>query len=457
MKTALLVKYTSLSLILIVTPVIVFFGLRFDSKQQQKPITADYIQQEELTSDLPPHRDSTKQEEQRKNSKTARNKGYVLILKGKQQITSGVIALLSQSCLFRNINKNIDMVVPYIDTSLLGFSPLLNKNAPLKKSASQLSLFDTYDRKELEAIFAAEDLAHLADFSTFLKKAPRDIILVINSFSPTKTEHPTLEEINKVFQPQGFQVIKVVRLNFQNTGRLSLNDFKEKIYENSDPVNVTVMIDNFGPVLDISRPPDSLYESIDTPCMSRFNKYLAHFTPSPLIKKYTQAYIKKHLNQPYISVMFRTQHMINPYDSTEKQKAIINRCITDTLTQLNTLKNKHNINSVFVSLDIGRHGSIDQSNKSGSKTAVNIRKNVKSLIPSAYNDETTFEEWENSFDAVTGPAPSGFTAILQKNIAISGECLILAGGGSFQEQAINLYTSKKESNDCIIPLVESCQ
>ena len=69
-----------------------------------------------------------------------------------------------------------------------------------------------------------------------------------------------------------------------------------------------------------------------------------------------------------------------------------------------------------------------------------------------------FTDWENSFENVTRLVPSGYTAMLQKDIATSGDCLILVGGGSFQGHAEAMYKNKRgEKEHCLIKLNRECQ
>ena len=48
----------------------------------------------------------------------------------------------------------------------------------------------------------------------------------------------------------------------------------------------------------------------------------------------------------------------------------------------------------------------------------------------------SLEEWEASFDEVSSFRIPGYVALLQKNLAASGTCLVTAGGGGFQKSAV---------------------
>ncbi len=230
---------------------------------------------------------------------------------------------------------------------------------------------------------------------------------------------------------------------------LSLEEFKNRIYESDRPEDVTVMFDELGRL--------EGYDANDPACANAlFFSDPEYLKPSLLISKYTQQYTEKHLERRYISIMFRTQHILNSVHG-EKQKADkIEQCIETTINKLNALKTEHNIHSVFVAMDTGQHGSLDSSNLSKSDSANRIKQQIKNLIPTVYDDKMSFQEWEESFDKITNSAPPALTAMMQKDIATQGECLILVGGGAFQTRALELYNARTESNRCVITLWSHC-
>ena len=102
------------------------------------------------------------------------------------------------------------------------------------QSTEQLppSLFSIFDQEQWRRVVKKHALAPFADFNEFINNAPRDIILVINK----KNENSRTPEINTLQQntndyltPYGFQIKRVVTLNFVETGVLSLDKFKSII------------------------------------------------------------------------------------------------------------------------------------------------------------------------------------------------------------------------------------
>ena len=67
---------------------------------------------------------------------------------------------------------------------------------------------------------------------------------------------------------------------------------------------------------------------------------------------------------------------------------------------------------------------------------------VKDFVRTLYGNESFFNQWENSFEDVTGlksGGVAGYVATLQKLVAARGRCIVFVGGGTFQESAFTLY------------------
>lgn len=69
-----------------------------------------------------------------------------------------------------------------------------------------------------------------------------------------------------------------------------------------------------------------------------------------------------------------------------------------------------------------------------------LTEEAKLLIMDLYSNKLTFEEWEESFNKATGGVKNnGYIAALQRTLASRAKCLVLVGGGSFQELALKDY------------------
>ncbi len=392
-------------------------------------------------------------------SEPGKGHGYVLVYKGKRQLTSGLLDMFTQNCLFRKISPNIKYVEPFVDDSVFGFSPVFVKKTAGEKRTKLMSLYDIYDHDWIDNVVKETELAPIVSFKDFLARAPREIVLVVNSSEDY--DYTILEaKINQALGPHGFYIKRVAYLNPLNIGLTSKDKFSRTVYQDDKPEDVSVIINHFGTVVSDSLSVNPSGEPIDVPCDSarQINTHTAK--SSPLIKKYAQKYIHEFLEPRYISVMFRTEYLSSMAPDDVTRRSRVARCRNNAIKYLNRFKAENNISRVFVSLDIGRHGSHDPSNTRKTQSAKRIRSMIeKDFITAAYGDAYSFGSWEDTFDSVTGSVASGVTASLQKEISINADCIVLAGGGGFQMNASVLFARnirKEKPPECIVNLGPSC-
>ena len=165
-------------------------------------------------------------------------------------------------------------------------------------------------------------------------------------------------------------------------------------------------------------------------------------------------YTKKYMptETKYLSVMVRLEHF---FIAKHHFKGQSNQQTVNTLETLyrkiaaavDRFKAKHNIKEVFLTLDCRKQGS-DMFSR-GDKTAVLLSDSIVGLYKKLYGNSSTLEEWDESFYSVSSFRNEGYIAMLQKYLAASGDCLITAGGGTFQETARTMYTRYHSGNRCI--------
>ena len=69
-----------------------------------------------------------------------------------------------------------------------------------------------------------------------------------------------------------------------------------------------------------------------------------------------------------------------------------------------------------------------------------LTEHINSSFSKLFKDGWTFNEWEQSFTEVASIADNGgYIAAFQRTLASRADCLILIGGGYFQELALNDY------------------
>ncbi len=431
-----------------VTTLLIIYSIKH-SVNNTTPTPSSTITEASTTHSLPPQPIADIKIEQQSNYnnkvKPANRKGYLLNLKSTNHMISSMQDLLTKSCSFKHMSRNINIAEPLIDGNSFGFMKLLNKSKGFKIRKKTPSLFDIYDQDALDKLARKDDLTPIKSFETFLEEAPREIILVINNLQRLSSEIYLQDLIDKTFSPHGFYIKRVARFIPSVMGAISMEEFKNRIYESDQPEDVTVMFDELGSMKG--------YDTIDPTCAKyQFISDPEYLKPSPLISQYTQQYTEMNLEKRYISIMFRTQHILDSVNGEKQKEDRIKEYIDTTIKKLNQLKAEYNIQSVFVAMDIGQHGSTDKSNLSKSDSANRIKQHIKNLIPTVYDDKITFHEWEQGFNDITSSASPNLTAMMQKDIASKGECLILVGGGAFQTHALELYHARTESDRCVIRL-----
>lgn len=83
------------------------------------------------------------------------------------------------------------------------------------------------------------------------------------------------------------------------------------------------------------------------------------------------------------------------------------------------------------------------------KTAITDTRKVMATL---LHHQMSLEEWEGTFlEAAGGVTNEGYIAALQRTIASRADCLVLMGGGSFQEQVLQEYfhVHKEKREFCI--------
>ena len=132
------------------------------------------------------------------------------------------------------------------------------------------------------------------------------------------------------------------------------------------------------------------------------------------------------------AVMLRFEHMLLKIKT--EHSVTVESCLEEiqaTVKQMNA--------NIFVSADIGKYGSntwdytLFHDLQFSSKRASEIRRTGSGLV-------THIEMWEYSFAQATGGiVDRGYIAALQRTLANTADCIILVGGGIFQNIVLQEY------------------
>ena len=223
---------------------------------------------------------------------------------------------------------------------------------------------------------------------------------------------------------------------------MNAGQFKGVVYGKFAPEQVTVMINSMPGIGGIG-PAQTAVEGKACSKGLFGNVVTDEMVPSQRIKRDAEEYIKRYFGgqTEYISLMVRIEHYIGSHHSLSIEEAI-NVVFPEIYQHWSDVQNESNIQSTFLAMDVGKHGA-DGLSLRKFKYAEQLASEMHNFFDSIYNGSISFTEWEDSFDIVSGVKSgsgiSGYVAILQKEIVSRGRCLILFGGGSFQQSAASLY------------------
>ena len=147
--------------------------------------------------------------------------------------------------------------------------------------------------------------------------------------------------------------------------------------------------------------------------------------------------------------MFRLEHSAMLAERRLKQYSIEN-CLQKVVEIAQQLGGRS-----VIAADIGKYGSksFHWAIKDKDKLAVWINM-TKSTMFELGNHTLSFEEWEDSYvKAASGETNIGYIAALQRTIASQADCLVLMGGGCFQDITMQRYAQLHTAEERCIHFV----
>ena len=160
----------------------------------------------------------------------------------------------------------------------------------------------------------------------------------------------------------------------------------------------------------------------------------------------------------YVAVMVRVEYFAIYNNlrnlSADVQRSKLIECFISIDHKVRSLKQQRNINSTLLTMDVGKHGSIYfRSGKSPVMDIDVLNKAVPELFELMFGKSFTQDMWEGSFESVARLNVPGYIAIMrQKELAANSACLLVVGGGTFQDSAKTLYNELHFGPKCILTL-----
>ena len=392
---------------------------------------------------------------------TVRSKGYVLAVNYYEQQSMGSRNLFQLQCWAQHLG--LEVVKPVMKDSFL-LTPLDEH-----QQQSFLKFEDSFDLKEWTKQTINTHFAPLVEWSEFLSKAPRNVILVQYNYpsvsvlkarqkagEPVLQDHvgdryksgcgskwPTSAQLAFLISNR-FQVVRSVCYNFYDGDQLSVKEFDKHLLGEYSAENVTIIMDLWRGLGTGQR------VLIKDTCTGMFpiNEYI------PLSNRLlsdASRYIQTYLGgRPFIAVMGRLEMTLL---TVRKKEPVLPFCLKEIVSELDSFKKDTHINTTFLSIDIGRYGS----KKWRTHVDPDIQREFSNLVQNVYSPSTSVSSWEKTFEDVATVRDAGYIGLLQKAIVTQARCVLFVGGGAFQRHALYLYRQlhPRKEDDCL-RVVSSC-
>ncbi len=305
-------------------------------------------------------------------------------------------------------------------------------------------------------------------WETFKQEAPRQLIVHCIQYHSGKPPKPNdfknfqidcsnhcYKGFNKVLsllQKEGFKEVgrgctNVEHLAFDR--RITIEEFKENVFGDCDPADVTVIFNTFRGFDSIDRKDGMRFPLyINSSCGHRRNLPPNSIVPSALIMKDAEKYYTKVAENVTVGILARIEKI------QLNSRVRFTECVEKAVQIKEELYKNHSLKNTFLAMDVGKYGS----KSSGAKK---VQGNLgKTLFEKLYGKENwTFEEWERMFSTISSSENPAYVANLQRTIAAKATCLILIGGGSFQYQTRRWHLDqfqpdKPAANQCVFMVCE---
>ena len=408
--------------------------------------------------------------------KYSKENGYVVALRYSGQQGAGIQALMSLQCWAASFNLPIRILEPIINRTV--FVSVPNERS-ISLSNKFLRFSDLFDIQHFNSISESIGYVSVGTREDFFTSAPRDVIYVYLNQVPKSL--PVSERMAKIIWTgdsecireeccyqfkdnsdklegiaelkENYCVIRIIEAthSFAHYYIFSDKEVREVIYGERQPQQVIL-------IFSIWRTPWYVVNNeLDDPLKCKragYDSRKEQFMPSPRLISDTKRYEKLFLNSSNeVAVMLRIEHMIE-YVDKHHEHWTIDKCLQEAYR---LTKERQTFGRPMVSLDMGKFGSGVWSDLAANRgvDVDGLTEKSKQLLKSLFNNELNFSEWEESFTQATGGIEnSGYIAALQRTLASRAKCLILAGGGTFQDLALKDYLrNHPKRNDRCVKLV----
>jgi len=396
------------------------------------------------------------------------NSGYVLATHFSDQMTGSLVNVMSLQCWVSTLSGEVRVVEPFIhDKTVLGFSlnSFQHNSGYLRSDVediaeNKIKLSDVFNKDQLNRIQSSQKIAPFVSWDYFIEHGPSSLIIVDQSkwshsgpgLSASYDSDNFLRKAKQFARYYNFHLVRTVNYHHKLYSQIN---FTKLVYGPYKPQDTVVIFNHFGGIVTYS---DRYRVLIDSQKCGRNNffYFIRKLQGSPLVNNMSSTYIQKFLSSSknFIGIMLRLEYMIRKsyfvHKTIDKQKEDLRVYLDYILEKINSLKKKSNISELFLTTDIGKYGST--SFNFDTNNNIVIREGIERFYRLLFNDTATEEEmYKRIEDIVKFPVP-GLVAQIEKIIAANSTCLVLAGGGAYQDSSLKLYkhfSRQKKQERCI--------
>ena len=387
------------------------------------------------------------------NKSTGKNKtqGYLLALRIMEQQTTGAKNVLQLGCLA--MSMGLRAVEPYAADSFF-FYPLSSEKTNMKQLFSDYYSSVSVKRNYKDASFDKWD--------TFLNGAPKKIIFVHLSYKalPTSSQATivSVDDCHFTSTFEGFLskydfiIVRCVDYVFTDETGHSVKltepgEFTRVIFGPYGSSEVNVVFGKWKGIGTRTRIP------LNTSCRYIYSRQLM---PSQSLVRNSEKYIQTYLQgNKYISIMIRTEKIIFHSDGKNENDFSQQLAVCYQKVRNIVAKIKHTASEkldMFMTVDLGMFGTKgDPELKTGKQSPTDgpVYLSTMDFMKDMYeNPHWSLGQWEQTFlDTLGNKSDSGYIAGLQRTIATKSTCLIVIGGGSFQQLAIDFYENLQSTEE----------
>ena len=372
---------------------------------------------------------------------------YIITRTYGGQLTRAIKNLMMQQCWAWGLGMQASIVEPFSSKSLLLHTPALWDALRQGTMVDAARFSDYFDLEFYNHVSAAQRGVPLTIWEDFLTHAPRQAVVVATPMASCEAmqRRGTQSSTDKNFEVfvEGlellkFQVVKRVVIDCSDSNR------GQKLTEELSPFlsNATLVFSSwrsYGVV--------KTWLSVDSQCDASGKHPAERLAPSSRIQEHMKSYRSNVLRaNKTIAIMLRVERFLT-LKSSGRSNETVDSCLRKTLAVYAGLKRQPQWadSEPYLTLDIGRFGSgIMQKEEAVSKFGESLKdvtKLVTDLLVKVYDGRWgSILQWEDSFlEATGGVHERGYVAMLQRGIAVQSDCLVLMGGGSYQEVAATQY------------------